>query len=180
MKKIFILCWLAAASLVLTAQETPPSADRVLKEACDLAGRENKKVMIIFHASWCGWCHKMDTSMNDPVCKKFFDDNYVVQHLVVSESKDKKNLENPGAEEMKNRYNGADQGIPYWLIFDKDQNMLFDSRIRKEGQGAAEGDNSGCPATEKEVDYFIKVLKKTTRLKEDQLKVIEKRFRRNE
>jgi len=40
--------------------------------------------------------------------------------------------------------------------------------------------NTGCPATKKEVDYFIEVLKKTTDLKEDQLEKIRTRFRRNE
>jgi hypothetical protein len=122
----------------------------------------------------------MDTSMNDPVCKKFFDDNFVIRHLVVSESKDKKNLENPGAEEMKTKYHGEGMGIPYWLIFDKDGVLLADSKMRKEGEGPGQGSNTGCPATNEEVDYFVNVLKKTTKLTNDQLEVVRKRFRRNE
>ncbi len=179
MKKLFLLFWLAAM-MTGHAQPPPASADDVLKKACAIAGKENKKVMIIFHASWCGWCHKMDTSMNDPSVKKFFDDNFVVRHLVVNESGEKKKLENPGAEEMKKEYNGNEMGIPYWLIFDKDAKLLADARMRKEGQGPNEGDNCGCPATKNEVEYFIKVLRATTELNEDQLQLIEKRFRRNE
>ncbi len=40
-----------------------------LKESMQQAAAENKNVFIIFHASWCGWCHKMDTSMNDQSVK---------------------------------------------------------------------------------------------------------------
>lgn len=151
-----------------------------MDEATAIAAKEGKKVFIIFHASWCGWCHKMDTSMNDPSCKKLFDDNFVIRHLVVDESKNNKHLENPGAAEMKIKYNGEGQGIPYWLIFDAQGNLLTDSKSRKEGEGPGQGENSGCPATEPEVNFFINVLSKHTNLTRDQLEVIRKRFRKNE
>lgn len=181
MKKHFIATFIAVfLSQFLIAQPAPPSASDILKDAQSIAAKENKKVFIIFHASWCGWCHKMDTSMNDPVCKKFFDDNFVVRHLVVSESPDKRNLENPGAEEMKTKYHGNGQGIPFWLIFDQKGNLLADSKIRSAGDGPEAGDNSGCPASEKEVAFFVKTLKQTTNLNDQQLEIIAKRFRKNE
>lgn len=181
MKKFLVF---AFASLVLSqltiAQPSPPSASDIFNEAQSVAAKENKKVFIIFHASWCGWCHRMDSSMNDPVCKKFFDDNFVVRHVVVSESPDKKNLENPGGEEMMKKYHGDGQGIPFWLIFDKDGKLLADSKIRKQGQGPDAGDNSGCPASEKEVAFFVDKLKQTTSLTDQQLEIIKNRFRKNE
>ena len=163
----------------------PPSADQVLKEAQAEAAKQNKNVFIVFHASWCGWCHKMDSSMNDKNCKKFFDDNYVIRHLVVQESKNKKHLENPGAMELLTRYNGADQGIPFWLVFDKEGHLLADSRIRSapnplKAEGEDKGRNSGCPAAKEEVDYFIGVLKKTSSLNDQDAAIIAKRFRENE
>jgi thioredoxin-related protein len=78
-------------SIVATAQPSAPAADELLKEAYQQAAKENKNVFIMFHASWCGWCHKMDKSINDAACKKFFADSYVICHLVVDEAKDKKN-----------------------------------------------------------------------------------------
>jgi thioredoxin-related protein len=165
---------------LISAQAPPPAAETIMKEAFSQAAKETKKVFVMFHASWCGWCHKMDTSMNDPLCKKLFDDNFVIRHLVVSESKNKKHLENPGADELRKKYYGDGQGIPYWLIFDSNGKLLADSKIRKDGEGPEEGENSGCPATEKEVLYFISVLRKTTSLAEEQLEVIRQRFRKNE
>src|SRR5215212_8327496 len=96
------------------AQRGPLSADEIMQQAYQQAAKEKKKVLVIFHASWCGWCHKMDSSMNDKNCRKFFEDNFVTCHMVVNESKDKKNLENPGADEFKIKYHGDGVGIPFW------------------------------------------------------------------
>lgn len=177
---------LVAACTVLSlstshAQRGPLSADEVLQQALQQASKEKKNVMIIFHASWCGWCHKMDNSINDVSCKKFFDDNYVIRHLVVDESRDKKDLENPGADELRAKYNGDNEGIPFWLIFDNDGNLLADSQLRPAGAGLdAKGENVGCPAAEKEVDHFISVLKKTSHITASEEAAIKKRFRQNE
>jgi thioredoxin-related protein len=151
------------------AQQAPPSADDVLNEASQVAAKENKKVFIIFHASWCGWCHRMDSLMNKQDCRKFFDDNYVIRHLVVFESKDKKNLENPGALDLLKKYQAENQGIPFWLIYDAQGNLLADSQVKP-------GENTGCPATREEVDYFLSVLQKTSQIGKDGLAVIEKNF----
>ena len=175
------LMFFGTSRLAAMGQEKVLTADAIMKEAYQEARQQHKQVFVIFHASWCGWCRKMDTSMNDPVCKKFFDEHFVVRHLVVYESSDKKNLENPGAVELLAKYQGADQGIPYWFIFDADGKLLADSKRREKGAGPdAPGDNTGCPATAEEVAYFIDVLRRTTSLNEDQLKVIATRFRKNE
>jgi len=82
--------------------------------------------------------------------------------------------------EMLTTYEGKDQGIPFWLIFDKDENFLADSRMKETIKGVEKLQNTGWPASKEEVNYFIGVLKKTTELKEDQLEKIRTRFRRNE
>jgi thiol-disulfide isomerase/thioredoxin len=183
MKKVgsFFFTCLIFSSFNTFAQTTVPNADIVLKNALATASSQNKKVLLMFHASWCGWCHKMDSSMNDISCKKFFDDNFVITHITVMESKGKENLENPGGAEMLLKYNGKDHGIPYWLIFDKEGQLLFDSQKRTtEPDGKVTGSNIGCPASKAEVDYFITVLTKTTSLTTSQLAIIAKRFRLNE
>jgi len=177
MKKILFILLL----LPITLFSQQESAESILKEAGSQAAKESKKVFIIFHASWCGWCHKMDTAMNDPVCRNYFDESFVVRHMTVYESKDKTQFETPGALELLKKYKGADQGIPFWLIFDAEGNLVADSKIRAEGASLnEEGDNAGCPASEKEVAYFIQVLRKTTPISEEGLQVISRRFRKNE
>jgi thiol-disulfide isomerase/thioredoxin len=182
MNKKNLLTMLAfSMSVILHSQENPASADAILKDAYREAAASHKNVFVIFHASWCGWCKKMDASINDPACKKFFDDNFVIRHLVVYESPDKKNLENPGAMDLLKKYKGDDNGIPYWLIFDSQGNLLADSKRREKGAGPdATGDNTGCPASETEVGYFVEVLRHSSGLDEAQLTIIANRFRKNE
>jgi thioredoxin-related protein len=165
-----------AATGPVHAQNAPKAATAVLKSAQKQAAREQKNIFLIFHASWCDWCHKLDRTLNDPSMKKYFQDNYVFRHLVVYEFEDQKELENPGALEMMEQFGGMEgEGIPYWVVLDAKGRFLADSRI--DGQP---GKNSGCPAKENEVDYFIKVLQKTSRLNAEALAVIRKRFRENE
>lgn len=158
------------------AQEPLP-AKKIMKDAYTQASKENKHVMVIFHASWCGWCHRMDSIMNMPETKPLFDKNFVIRHLVVLESKAKKNLENPGADQLMKKYNGAGSGIPYWLIFDAKGNLTGDSRMpSKDKTGKAILSNVGCPAQPEEVEYFISLLKKSTSLTDPELAVISQKF----
>jgi hypothetical protein len=180
-KTRFLLCcfWMGSF-FAINAQGLPLSADSILREARITALKEDKNIFIIFHASWCGWCHKMDSSMNDKCCKQFFQDNYVIRHLVVHESMNKKNLESPGARELLTKYSGADEGIPFWLIFGKNGQLLADSQIGQVGEAHdKKGQNTGCPATPEEVSYFIRVLKITSRISEPDLFIIKKRFLEN-
>ena len=163
-----------------SAQENPKSADEILKNAYEQAKIENKNVMIMFHASWCGWCKKMDASLTDESTKELFNKNYVIAHLVVLESATKKHLENEGAETILNKYGGEKQGIPYLLIFDQDENLLADSKmVENKFVLKQQGNNMGCPGTNEEVAAFNYKLKETSSLNDDELAIISKRFKLN-
>jgi thiol-disulfide isomerase/thioredoxin len=165
---------------LLSGQNSPLRADKVLKDACIKAAAENKNVMIIFHASWCGWCRKLDATINDPSCKDFFDRNFVIEHLTVLESKDNKHLENPGANEMFEQNGGKGSGIPYFLIFDKNGKLLSDSKMNVAGTGQEiKMSNIGCPASEQEIAAFCEILKKTSAMTDAQVAIISKRFTQN-
>ena len=178
LKKTIAIISLAFLSIVsVHAQNTPAPADQIISEAKSEAAKSNKNVFIMFHASWCVWCHKMDASMNNPSVKSFFDNNYVIRHLTVDESKDKKNLENPGADAIRTKYHGDNSGIPFWFIIDKNGALLADSRlIDSTGKPGA---NVGCPAKPDEVEHLVKVLKKTSKLSEKQLDVVRNLFLKN-
>jgi thioredoxin-related protein len=151
--------------------EGPLHAEEIMKMAMKKARKQKKNIFIMWHASWCGWCHRMDTLMNDESIKEYFDDNYVIEHLVVKEAKDKKHLENPGAMEMLTEYKGDKSGIPFWVVLDKKGELLMDSFMEP-------GKNTGCPALQEEVDYWIKVLSETAIIPDKGLDEIAAKFLR--
>jgi thiol-disulfide isomerase/thioredoxin len=178
--KILFLVAAMILSSAVYSQTTPEPASGILADAYKLAAKENKNVMVIFHASWCGWCKKMDASINDPSCKAFFDRSFVIVHLTILESKDKKNLENPGAEDIFNENGGKGGGIPYFLIFDKKGKLLADSKFKPASAAAdAKPSNIGCPAADDEVAAFIEILKKTSKISDSEIQAVAERFKKN-
>ncbi|MDB5088680.1 MAG: Thioredoxin-like [Mucilaginibacter sp.] len=181
MKSIKLLCLALLLTGSLFAQATLPSSETVLNNAYAQATKENKKVILIFHASWCGWCKKMDASLNDPICKKMFDDNYVIAHLDVMEQPAKANLENPGSMDVMKKFGGEKSGLPFWLVLDPKGNVLANSLMPKDGATTATPeDNVGCPASDKEVAFFDGILRKTSNLKTEDIATIHKRFLLNQ
>jgi thiol-disulfide isomerase/thioredoxin len=164
----------------ITAAQIAQPASEILATAYKEAAAKNKNVLLIFHASWCGWCHRLDNSLNDANCKKYFDDNYVIVHLTVEEDNNNKVFENPGANEVLVKYHGEAAGLPFWLITDKNGKLLADSEVRPAGVSLdTPGENMGCPATEEQVVTFIKILKQTSTLSDKELEIIAARFRKN-
>lgn len=178
--KLSLIILLVAFMPVINAQEKPATANEIMNVAIKQASDEGKSIFLMFHASWCGWCKKMDASIKDETCRDFFDKKFVVTHMVVKESADKKHLENPGADELLKKYNGDKSGIPFWLIFDSKGNLIEDSFIRAEGVSADQpGSNIGCPAQDDEVAIFIEKLKKAELMSDDEAARIAARFKMN-
>jgi thiol-disulfide isomerase/thioredoxin len=178
--KIIILSCLLLISGILSAQDKPEPAGKILDDACKIAGKEKKNVMIVFHASWCGWCKKFEASVNDPSCKGFFDKHFVIKYLDILERGDKKSLENPGAEDIFNKNGGNGGGIPYFLIYDKNKNLLAYSKFKASGDGPDKpAQNIGCPASEEEVAAFIKILEKGAKVSDKEKTAITERFKKN-
>lgn len=167
MKLRFLLSLFLTFTLVSSFAQEKSSV--VLESAFKQAKSENKNVLLIFHASWCGWCKRMDNNINDKACKEMFKRNFVITHLTVMESEQNKNLENPGAIDFFNQYSEGNTGIPFWMVFDKNGKLLRKS-IDENGK------NLGCPANEHEVDVFIDILKETTDFNKDELQIVKDKF----
>lgn len=149
-----------------TAQE---KADVVINKAITEAKAGKKNVLLIFHASWCKWCKMMEKNMDLPETKPIFDKRFVTAYIDVQERGDKKSLENPGGQELMNKYNGENAGLPFWLILNPKGEVLADSFDAK-------GENLGSPATPEEVATFIAKIEKSSKLNKEEAQTIEKVF----
>lgn len=138
-------------------QAMPParSAASIVGAAEAKAAGENKNVLVLFHASWCVWCHRLDDFLNKPEIAPLIDSNYVTVHIVVQESEDKKGLNNPGGDALLESLGGKDQGIPYYAILSPSNAILAVSKDDK-------GHNIGYPGEEGEIPIFMKMLRSTS------------------
>jgi thioredoxin-related protein len=160
---ILVLFMLVATAVARGQSEKPERAEAVLKAALQQAGGENKTVFLIFHASWCGWCKRLDAALESPNVKKIMKDHYVITHLVVMESAAMKALENPGGNEMMGEYGGAKSGLPFYAFLNSEGNKIADSNVMPQDQ------NIGYPGTPEEIVAFEKLLKQTApRMTDDQ------------
>lgn len=75
--------------------------------------------------------------------------------LDVQESKDKKNLENPGGEQEMKDLCGENAGLPFYAFLDEKGKKLADSNVMPKNQ------NIGYPSAPDEIVAFEKLLEKT-------------------
>jgi len=143
------------SSQMAIAKPSPPPAASIVAAAETTAAGQNKNVLVLFHASWCGWCHKLDDFLAKPEIAPLIDSNYVTVHIVVQENGDKKDLDNPGGDALLESLGGKDQGIPYYAILSPKNETLAVSKNDK-------GQNIGYPGEEDEISLFMKMLRSTS------------------
>jgi thioredoxin-related protein len=135
----------------------PDSAQSIIKTAIDEARSSKKNVLIIFHATWCGWCKRLEAVLENPEIKSIIDKNYIVAKLDVRERGEKiQTDENPGGIDILEKFEGANSGIPYYVFLDKKGKMIANSNVMPKNQ------NIGYPGSKEEIAAFIKLLKKTS------------------
>lgn len=159
-----ILLVLMAIVTTFSQAKTPELADRILKAAIQKAESSNKTVFLIFHASWCGWCKRLDAALEDPTLKELMEENYVIARLDVLEKGDNiQTLENPGGKKIMTDLGGEKSGLPFYAFIDAKGKKIADSNVLPKDQ------NIGYPASHEEIVAFEKLLKKTApRMTDDQ------------
>lgn len=138
------------------------SADTLMTESFAKAKAEKKTVLMSFHASWCGWCHKFEDFLKRPEVKEIWDKRIVMVWITALESPEKKSDENPGWESWMKKVGGENQGIPYMAFFDGNGKMKMTSnRAADKGNAKDKGGNIGYPAAPEEIAWFMKMLKES-------------------
>ena len=157
-------------ALATHAVSTPAPTATLLASAEAKAKADGKNVLVIFHASWCIWCKRLDAFMNDPKFKQVFNDNFVVVKLTVLEDDAHKKDENPGGADEMDQLGFKDAGLPVFAILDPTGNVVINSLRPVDGKAPA---NTGLPGSPEEVAYFTTMMQKgATHATADQIKAM--------
>ena len=116
----FVAGWVLVVPAVAAAQEAAsparpaarPSiydakadAGPQIAQATARAGREGKRVLVMFGGDWCGWCHKLHGLFeSDPAVRATLAENYVLAMV---------DTKAPGAEALLDRCKGDLTGVGY-------------------------------------------------------------------
>jgi thioredoxin-related protein len=146
----------------------PESAQNIIKAAMVEARSSKKNVFLIFHATWCGWCKRLETALDSTEIKPIIDKYFVVTRLDVKERGEKiQTHENPGAQKMLAYYGGKSSGLPFLVFFNKKGTMIANSNVMPKKQ------NIGYPGAKEEINAFVKLLKRSApRLTQKERKII--------
>jgi thioredoxin 1 len=65
----------------------PANADAVadIRKAVTVAGKENKRILLVFGGNWCSDCHVLDNAFHRPRIAPLLNSNFVVVHVDVGE-----------------------------------------------------------------------------------------------
>lgn len=149
----FVLgCGLLAS---VPAPAAPPTAAAVLDAAAKAGKAGRKNILVVFHASWCGWCRKLDAVLSAPAAKEILDRHYEKAGLTVLERGEKKALENAGADDLLTSLAGKGAGLPFTAVLDRKTRRA----IATSSTGGP-GTNVGFPAKAHELDHFVGMLRK--------------------
>ncbi len=167
-------------SAVLDADKTNhgdgTDAHVLLRSALAQAAKDNKKVLLVFHASWCGPCFLLHRFLEDPQVRPILDAHFVVQDLDIWENKPEKAWENPGGDALYKQYggvraNGDKQGVPFFAVLTPAGTSLGDARLN--------GDNIGYPSDPAAAEFFLKTLNSAETLSPEEMTTLKAGLQRS-
>lgn len=154
MRILTSLIALVAATSVFA--ETPSSSE-LLAKASAAAKKDGRNVLVIFHASWCGWCKRFDKFLDTTEEGKLVKGGLEVVHITVLENAAHKADENAGGLDLMIKLGGKDAGLPFMAILDAKSGKMLANSLQKTGDARS---NTGYPAAPGEIAHFVTMLQK--------------------
>lgn len=118
-------------------------AQAVLDAAMADAKKDGKQVFLHFGAPWCGWCHKLEGWMEQPVIASLLTKEFVDCKIDMDRT--------TGAETVAKKFRKKDGGIPWFCFLSADGAKVADS-------DGADGNNVGFPYEPAEIEHFKTML----------------------
>jgi hypothetical protein len=137
----------AGLAIAAPAQAAPATAEAALSEADAHATAGNKRLLLIFHASWCVYCRLFDMMLADRQAGPIMARHFGVLHMRAQERKPEMQAQQlAGADDVYHRYAPEGAGLPYMVVLGEGAAKIADSMIG--------GENFGFPVEPQELDAF--------------------------
>ncbi len=141
---------LLIAVLLLLVVYQLQSQDRIVEAYPELfvtAAEERKNVFIIFSSDYCGWCRVFDRYHESPEVKSILEKRYLFQIIDITDPESE-------SRELWKHYDFM--GVPAWLIFSYNKELLFNGKLD-------DGEQVGYPLTQPGQDFYIEAVRKSSR-----------------
>lgn len=138
-----------------TDSMAPLPAPALMMGAMKTAQAEHKVIWVLFSASWCDPCKKLENLILTSDVKSILAAHYVSLKLIVSESADRRALENPNANILMTKFDSRSIVPPFSAFMDGGGRMIANSR------GMPNGGEIGYPSTPERIQAFMALLQKT-------------------
>lgn len=160
MHALLVLGLLASPGVSQTSKHDSPAVDRLLKDTEAIASSQHKNILLIFNASWCGPCHRLESFLADPAMRPIFDRHFV--KLVVDygeRSDDTRHQDTPGADELIDSLHDTDTGLPLIVMLSSSGKPIVDS-VRPVYGRRNNHANIGYPYSPTGIDWFLEMLRR--------------------
>lgn len=142
------------AGTIAAQTEKPLPAGKVMNNAYAASKETGKNVFLIFHATWCSWCKRLEKAMDSQELKPIFEKYFVITYLDVLERGEKiAQYENPDGKALMDKLGGATAGIPFYAFINAEGKTLATSNVMPKDS------NIGYPGSLEEINAFMKILK---------------------
>jgi thiol:disulfide interchange protein len=100
----------------------PENADakKEITEAIQAAGKEHKRVLVVFGASWCFDCYALDFRFHQPNIAPIVDNNYRVVHVDIGQGD--KNID------IAKQYDTPVEAIPAVAVLNQNGKLLYSQK----------------------------------------------------
>ncbi len=132
-------------------------ARTILEQAKARAAAEHKEILLVFSASWCGPCHRLQRFMEEGAVRPILEKAFVTARLDAGEMPgDNRHANTPGAEKLQSAMGGGDAGFPFVVMLNAEGKPITTALRPVEGSDSDR--NIGYPTKPEEIEWFMQML----------------------